>query len=203
MSDPPSVPVRKRLNQEQRRTQTHQHFIEAARTLFARQGFQGTSLDQISELAGYSRGAFHYAFDSKEDLLLALMRSCFETDLQTLQTLRSAGAASQTDEFRARSDDTPVNREVHLLKLEFWICALRLPRFGEAYAREFAAYRSALASLIEDTSTSLFPPESTAAVLLALSNGLDTQKLIDPAAFPANLYDQVLQRVLSTEHTST
>ncbi|WP_424952745.1 TetR/AcrR family transcriptional regulator [Deinococcus sp.] len=200
MDDSSPPPTRKRLSQEQRRAQTRQHFLEASRTLFARQGFQGTSLDQVSELAGYSRGAFHHAFASKEDLLMALMQTCFEADLQTLQALHGAGTASQTNEFRARSDHTPVNLEAHLLKLEFWICALRLPRFGEAYAREFAAYRSALAGLIEVTAgASPLPAEFTAAVLVALSNGLDTQKLIDPAAFPATLYDQVLGQLVTRE----
>ena len=198
LSDPSRPP---RLSQDERRTQTRQHFLDAARTLFARQGFAGTTLDQISEQAGYSRGAFHHNFASKEELLIALISACFEADVRTLQGLHGAGEARQTQEFQARSDNTPLNREAHLLKLEFWMCALRLPRVGEVYAREFAAYRRALARLL--TSDVDLPSEHVASVLMALSNGLDTQRLIDPEAIPTRLHEQALKRFVVLEPGSS
>jgi AcrR family transcriptional regulator len=188
---------RQRLSQDERRTQTRGHFLEAARTLFARQGFAGTTLDQISEQAGYSRGAFHHNFSSKEDLLLALISACFEADIQTLQRLHNSGQTSQAEEFQAHGESTPFNREYHLLKLEFWLCALRLPRIGEVYAREFAAYRLALARLIQGNTHSELPPEQLAAILVALGNGLDTQRLIDPDAIPTGLYNEALTRFVA------
>ncbi len=191
----PSRPPR--LSQDERREQTRQHFLDAARTLFARQGFAGTTLDQISEQAGYSRGAFHHNFASKEELLIALINACFVADVLTLQGLHEAGAARQAQEFQARGDNTPLNREAHLLKLEFWMCALRLPRVGEVYAREFAAYRQALAQLL--TPDGDLPTEHAASVLMALSNGLDTQRLIDPEAIPPRLYDEVFRRFVTPE----
>ena len=188
---------RQRLSQDERRTQTKKHFLEAATTLFARQGFAGTTLDQISEQAGYSRGAFHHNFSSKEDLLLALIGACFEADIQTLQGLHNSGQARQAAEFQARGDNTPSNREYHLLKLEFWLCALRLPRVGEVYARESAAYRLALAQLIQSNTHSELPAEQLAAILVALSNGLDTQRLIDSEAIPPGLYTEALTRFVA------
>jgi AcrR family transcriptional regulator len=187
---------RQRLNQDERRTQTRGHFLEAARTLFARQGFAGTTLDQISEQAGYSRGAFHHNFSSKEDLLLALISACFEADIQTLQGLHESGQVRQAEEFQAHGESTPFNREYHLLKLEFWLCALRLPRVGEVYARESAVYRLALARLIPNAHSDL-PPEQLAAILMALGNGLDTQRLIDPNAIPTGLYNKALSRFVA------
>jgi len=47
--------------------------IEAAETLFIRQGFDDTSVDDISELAGYSRGAFYSNFDDKGQIFLAVI----------------------------------------------------------------------------------------------------------------------------------
>lgn len=47
--------------------------IEAAETLFIRQGFDDTSVDDISELAGYSRGAFYSNFDDKDQVFLAVI----------------------------------------------------------------------------------------------------------------------------------
>jgi AcrR family transcriptional regulator len=47
--------------------------IEAAERLFIRKGFDDASVDEISETAGYSRGAFYSNFDDKEQLLLAVI----------------------------------------------------------------------------------------------------------------------------------
>ena len=47
--------------------------IEAAERLFIRKGFDDASVDEISEAAGYSRGAFYSNFDDKEHVLLAVI----------------------------------------------------------------------------------------------------------------------------------
>lgn len=52
---------------------TRTRLIEAAETLFIRHGFDSTSVDDISELAGYSRGAFYSNFEDKDQVLLAVI----------------------------------------------------------------------------------------------------------------------------------
>ena len=47
--------------------------IEAAETLFIRRGFDDTAVDEISELAGYSRGAFYSNFYDKDQVFLAVI----------------------------------------------------------------------------------------------------------------------------------
>src|SRR5258708_3784530 len=48
-----------------------QEIITAARDLFSRQGFHGTSIPDIAHAAGISTGLIYYIFSSKEDILLA------------------------------------------------------------------------------------------------------------------------------------
>src|SRR6266849_606121 len=45
--------------------------ITAARDLFSRKGFHGTSIPDIAHAAGISTGLIYYIFPSKEDILLA------------------------------------------------------------------------------------------------------------------------------------
>lgn len=45
--------------------------ITAARELFSRKGFHGTSMPDIAHTAGISTGLIYYIFPSKEDILLA------------------------------------------------------------------------------------------------------------------------------------
>jgi AcrR family transcriptional regulator len=47
--------------------------IEAAERLFIRKGFDEASVEEISEAAGYSRGAFYSNFDGKDQMFLAVI----------------------------------------------------------------------------------------------------------------------------------
>lgn len=48
-----------------------EEIIAAARDLFSRKGFHGTSMPDIAQAAGISTGLIYYIFPSKEDILLA------------------------------------------------------------------------------------------------------------------------------------
>jgi AcrR family transcriptional regulator len=65
--------ARKRLTREASKELTRLRLIEAAETLFIRRGFDDASVDEISEMAGYSRGAFYSNFDNKEQVFLAVI----------------------------------------------------------------------------------------------------------------------------------
>lgn len=47
--------------------------VEAAEHLFIRKGYDHASVEEISEAAGYSRGAFYSNFDDKEQVFLAVI----------------------------------------------------------------------------------------------------------------------------------
>lgn len=48
-----------------------EEIIAAARDLFSRKGFHGTSMPDIAQAVGISTGLIYYIFPSKEDILLA------------------------------------------------------------------------------------------------------------------------------------
>lgn len=50
-----------------------QLIMEKALELFAKQGFEATSVQQITEYCGISKGAFYLSFKSKDELILALI----------------------------------------------------------------------------------------------------------------------------------
>jgi len=52
---------------------TRKRLIEAAERLFIERGFDSTSVDDISALAGYSRGAFYSNFNDKDQVFLAVI----------------------------------------------------------------------------------------------------------------------------------
>jgi len=60
--------------QTQRRARTREAVLDAAEALIQKQGFDATSVDQITERAGVAKGTFYQHFDTKLDVLLALTR---------------------------------------------------------------------------------------------------------------------------------
>lgn len=50
-----------------------QLIMEKSLELFAKQGFEATSVQQITEYCGISKGAFYLSFKSKDELILALI----------------------------------------------------------------------------------------------------------------------------------
>jgi AcrR family transcriptional regulator len=65
---------RKRLTREDSQDQTRQRLLDAAQRLFARKGLDKTSVEDIAEAAGYTRGAFYSNFKTKGDLFIELLR---------------------------------------------------------------------------------------------------------------------------------
>jgi AcrR family transcriptional regulator len=84
---------------------TRQRLIDAAAARFYRDGFRGVGLDQILADVGISKTAFYKHFESKDDLMLAVL----EHKNQGLQVLLRDTCASRTgrsagDQLRALFD---------------------------------------------------------------------------------------------------
>lgn len=63
---------RRRRSREEQRAETRQRLLDAAAEVFAARGVEGASIDEVSERAGYSRGAFYSNFGGKPELLVSL-----------------------------------------------------------------------------------------------------------------------------------
>jgi AcrR family transcriptional regulator len=65
--------TRPRRTQADRSAATRAALLDAARALFAEQGFTATSRDQIAQRAGVTRGALYHHFDSKAAVFAAVV----------------------------------------------------------------------------------------------------------------------------------
>lgn len=63
--------------------------LDAARALFAKQGFEHTTIADITDAADLGVGSFYNHFDSKEDLLAALLGQVLSEQLTALDSRRS------------------------------------------------------------------------------------------------------------------
>src|SRR5690349_9576426 len=62
-----------RLTHARRKEQTRARLLDAARTIFLEKGVAATSVEDIVEAAGYTRGAFYSNFRGKQEVLMELL----------------------------------------------------------------------------------------------------------------------------------
>ena len=66
------------LDHERRSTRKRKAILQAAATLFLRNGYLGTSMDEIAALAGVSKQTVYKHFGDKQELLLAIVNDALD-----------------------------------------------------------------------------------------------------------------------------
>src|SRR4249920_287327 len=82
---------------ERRRQRTREALLDAAAAVFAARGFQGASLDEIAETAGFTRGAIYKNFADKEELFLAVFDQINEQVLNAFAQRLEQGVSAVFD----------------------------------------------------------------------------------------------------------
>jgi AcrR family transcriptional regulator len=180
-----------RLSRAERREQTRQELLTAAEACFVTRGFHASSVDQVAERAGYTKGAVYSNFAAKEDLFFAVYERRVDQALtEVVPGLCQAGAerafdwlATTTIERRGRDDGWLA------VFFEFWAHVLRHPelrdRFAAIHARLLEPLADALRQLAEDRGLAL-PSDVTASQVVlawnAMEVGLGLERLTQPQA---------------------
>jgi AcrR family transcriptional regulator len=136
---------RRRRTRDEAQAETRRELLRAASRLFLRNGFVATSLSDIAEEAGVTKGAVYSNFANKEDLFLALLQEpLVSTEIYAPSRLAglTGGPAERGRQFgRYAAGVRPSRRHVALF-LETNAAALRSDRaraFVADNTRAFAA----------------------------------------------------------------
>lgn len=161
-----------------RRTVRIHRIMQAARHCFAANGFHAASTAEISKQAGISVANLYQYFQSKDDLMMALVAENLAADLSVIEQLEQApslrsglmaacqwlGQASATD-------------EAHPIRLEILAETFRRPAIAAAVSKAEAELIAAWSQVISralsrgEISSDL-EPQDLAAMLNALTDGL-------------------------------
>ena len=76
--------------------------FEAAFTEFARNGYAVTTLDQIAERAGVTKGTIYVYFENKEHLFISMVRELMKVPLDAVQEMFERHEGSTADLLRAQ-----------------------------------------------------------------------------------------------------
>ena len=76
-----------RLTRKERQARTRRRLVDAAAHVGARRGLAAASLDEVAQVAGYTKGAVYANFASKEELFLAVLDERFAERLAQIERL--------------------------------------------------------------------------------------------------------------------
>jgi AcrR family transcriptional regulator len=92
-----------RIETRRRRKAERPHeILEAAFTEFARNGYALTTLDQIAERAGVTKGTIYVYFENKEHLFISMVRELMKVTLDAVQEMFERHEGSTADLLRAQ-----------------------------------------------------------------------------------------------------
>ena len=90
-----------------------ERLVEASRRLFAEKGFEGTSVQDVVDAAGVTKGAMYHYFDSKDDLLAEIYARVLRLQMERLETFVKTDAPVE-DRVLAAAADVVVTTIEHL-----------------------------------------------------------------------------------------
>ncbi|MEA2150090.1 MAG: hypothetical protein QOD69_1920 [Solirubrobacteraceae bacterium] len=185
-----------RLTRSERSALTRSELLEAAERRFFAHGYHGTTLDDIADEAGYTKGAVYSTFRSKAGLFLALFDEIAERRLGEIRALLSHhDDPGERATAVARQPVVEANAQFLLLAIEFWVHAAHEPALLEEFSGRYRRLRASLAEIAPDGGA--LDADRWAMVTLALSNGLALERLIDPAGVPGDLMGVVQARLVN------
>jgi AcrR family transcriptional regulator len=179
-----------RWTPQRRRELTRSALVDAAAAVFARRGFDGSSLDEIAETAGFTRGAIYKNFDGKEDLFFAVFDRQVERNLAAFADRFGDGSALDLYDPAAVAqvwrDVLARDLETFTLHLELRLYALRNPDVRARYAEHLQREHNVVAAFIEEQAAAAgvslrLPAAEIAAISDAASEGFLAAIYLDPS----------------------
>jgi len=157
--------------QQPRALRTRNEILAAARRVFAEQGYDGATVDDVAEAAGCSKGAYYFHFASKEEVLLALV------DAWAGERSRQLQEAAPEDLLETLLVPETSGGWGPRLLLEFWQQAGRSRRLQQKLGSIERSWRKLLEERLagDQRSTRGVAPAITAQLALALHHGLVVQ----------------------------
>ena len=198
----------KRETRAEKQARTRAELLATATMVFGERGYDGASVEEIAERAGYSHGAVYSNFAGKDDLFLAVFEEYMAARARELAETQVDLPADASLELRGRAladqwmERFAADRESFLLHLEFLGRAGREPGMAERFGSRSAALRETIATFIahhqeEEGAEAPLPPAELALVLRALGIGLAIEALVSPDAVHDDLYGDFVELLVS------
>jgi AcrR family transcriptional regulator len=196
--------TRKRLTREESRAQTRDRLLDAAYQILVNNGIEEASIEDIAEAAGFSRGAFYSNFESKDELLCALLareKAGMQEELQDL-VYQTASPAEMIEKVRDYYVDLGANSQRCTFMLASRLYGLRHPTIQPEMNAMMCQDQEKIVQLIQAVykAAGMEPPCSPDIIafgLIAVAQGLALTQAADPDVIPKELLPPMLEALFN------
>jgi AcrR family transcriptional regulator len=186
------------LTRREKQRHTRKCLLEAAAKIFSQQGLEGTSVEQVAQSAGYTKGAFYANFKSKEELFLVMLDERFAEELDRLDELL-AGTQEPLEEATAAATDFIrfTSGEWSRLYFQFVAHAAQDEDFRQELATRTKAMRARFTEVFVRWKEGFdkvapIPQEDITAMLCFMADGFLVDRLVEPE-LPDQLYTKMIE----------
>jgi AcrR family transcriptional regulator len=187
-----------RMSRAERKQMTRELLLDAAIEVFAQKGYHGSSLDDVADAAGFTKGAVYSNFTRKSDLFRALLeRESARYDRALAQTVETVPLDLLPDVAAALLAAPESEQETRTLLVEFWLAAVREPSLRASLSHTTELVGAALDTrLAEAGGDPGFSGRELAVILDALVTGLSLDRALDPEGEQPELLARALRKLL-------
>jgi AcrR family transcriptional regulator len=178
--------------------------VEAAKHTIQKRGLAATTLKNVATEAGVTQGMVYYHFKTKEELLLAVLRSFFSDFIElSVKSWTSVGdpGTKVASAFDASRDTYGKRDDLHKLLINVATFSLQHEEagieFGQLLQTAQLAIRICCADIYESWGPSCLPaPEPLSRIIFSLMIGMSIQCLFNKEIDVDEVYDTLKEMVL-------
>lgn len=167
-----------KLPPEERRGQ----LLSSAHELFVKKGFSSATVEEIARQAGVTKGALYFHFKTKEDVLLALVRSFADMHEAHFEE-HLVGKVTPALLMKIFLDVPCCKRKRKQADVvDIWVQAWRIPRIKRFIVSRYRRGLKRFTQQLDLTGcSSKVKPEEVAVMICALVDGLSTMCMMMPS----------------------
>jgi AcrR family transcriptional regulator len=181
------------LTRAEQNARNRRALLDAAREVFLRSGYHGTTVEAIAREAGFTTGAIYSRFAGKADLFLALLEERIDERARQFAELSATGGPIEA--ARKWAEIMRTELDWSLLVIEFRVHAARDAELNARYAAlHERAVRSMAANIAAGRPAARPSPErliQLARAALASSSGAALARAAEGDAFSDELYEDI------------
>jgi AcrR family transcriptional regulator len=195
---------RRRLTRPEQQALTRERVLDAADVVFTDQGFHAARLEDVAELAGYTRGAVYSNFKNKNDLALAIIE---RRTGEASRVLDAVSTGSGDPRERAHAAGTRFSelfndqRPWGPLFLELVTHASRHPELARRLTELYRELAASIAKVLRTAGVPQGPGQPSAdrlaLIMLAATDGAAVERMIDPERADAQLGGEMLGLIVA------
>jgi len=179
-----------RMSRADRQAITRREILDAARVRFLRDGYRATSLEQIADDAGYSKGAVYSNFQNRANLCRVVLQGVQQEKLAEVAIIvaRSDGVSDLQHGLEKWMSDTIGDVGWTMLEMELSLDSRGDRRVAEMIMTMHTGMRDTMVSVIQQAADHLGlgaisdeQARELAGMLTATTFGLGVQRAVNPS----------------------